>query len=208
VYDAFAMQCRQAGQAFADHRDRDSGLQPRLHRTIGHDDAVDLFPATVAHPLARPLQHALGQNVAEVVTVDPLHFHDADAAAIDEVVHVQQVVLLNLRHAGGNFSDSLHRRVVGPGIVIACRREDFQCDRQSEVIRAAPLAQVNHALSAGTQAAGQPQVLGPAHSLAVEHFLIQLNQSVRVVLGRVAVESQRLRSLLEGRRRHGVLAFE
>ena len=84
----------------------DARLEPRLHRPGGHDHVVHVLPAAIAHPLARALEHLARQQPAQIVAVDPLHLHDADAVAIDEVVHVQQVVLLDLGHAGGDLGDA------------------------------------------------------------------------------------------------------
>ena len=79
---------------------------------------VDAAPAA--------LEHLAGQQAAQVVAVDPFHLHHADAAAIDPVVDVQQVVLLDLGHAGGHLGHAAHRLVVGAIVFVAFGREDLQ----------------------------------------------------------------------------------
>ena len=84
------------------------------------------------------LQHRVGQQTAEVVAVDPFHFHEADAVAIDPVVYVQQVVLLDLGDLGGHVGHAAHRLVVGAIVFVAFGRKDLQGHRQREVVGPAP----------------------------------------------------------------------
>ena len=101
MHDAVAVQGGQGGQAVADDGDGHARLHPRLQRAGGDDHLVDVFPAAVAHAVANPLEHVGHQQPGQVVAVDPLHHHHADAVAIDEVIDVEQIVVLNLGDAGG-----------------------------------------------------------------------------------------------------------
>ena len=144
------------------------GFTPRLHRPGGDDHLVDVVPALVADAGFEPFEHLAGQQPGKVVAVDPFHLHHADAAAVDPVVNVEQVVLLDLGHAGGDLGHPAHRLVVRPLVFVAFGREDFQRHRQREVVGAAALGQIDHALPARAQQAHQPMVLGPTQALFIE----------------------------------------
>ena len=118
------------------------------------------------------------QQPGEVEAVDPFHFHHADAAAVHPIVNVEQIVLLDLRHAGGDLGHPAHRLVVRPLVFVAFGREDLQRDRQREVVGSAPLGQIDHPLPARAQQAQQPMVLGPAQPLLFEDLLVAAEQFV------------------------------
>ena len=148
----------------------------------------------------------MGQQPAQVVAVDPFHLHHADAAAIDPVVDVEQVVLLDLGHAGGDLGHAAHRLVVGPLVFVAFGREDLQGHRQRETVGAAPLAEIHHALPARAQQAHQPMVLGPAQTLLVDDLLVAAEQFIGAAGGRMASPGSGCTSFKKGCRRHGLLS--
>ncbi len=152
--------------------------------------------------LVGAVEHIVGHQLGQVVAVDPLHFHHADPAALDEVVDVEQVVLLDLGHAHRDVGNAGHGLVVAAGVFVAGGREDFQGHRQREVVGPPPLAQVDHPLSAGAEAAREVQVLGPAHPLAADDRFIAIDQLVGLVSGRLAVDRDGGHSLLKRRRVH------
>ncbi len=180
--------CRAANAARQSRHDGDGDarLQTRLHRPGGDDHLIDVVPPLVAHVGFQPLEHFVGQQPGEVVAVDPFHFHHADAAAVHPIVNVEQIVLLDLGHAGGHLGHPPHRLVVGPLVFVAFGREDFQGHRQREVVGPAPLGQIHHALAARTQKTQQPMVFGPTETLLVEDFLVAAEQFVRATGGGVA----------------------
>ena len=139
MHDFLAVQRGQRRQTFPYDRHGHTRLQPGLHGAGRHDNVVQIIPAAVAHPVARPFEHLTGQQPAQVVAVDPFHLHDADAIPIDEILHVEQVVLLDLGDPGRRFGNPGHGFVVAADVVVACRREDLQGDRQREVVGAAAL---------------------------------------------------------------------
>ena len=65
-----------------------------------HDHVIEIRPALRPDPLLSPRQDAGREEPAEVIAVDPLHLHDPDAVRGDEVLDVEQVILLDLRHPG------------------------------------------------------------------------------------------------------------
>ena len=75
---------------------------------------------------------------------------------------VEQVVLLDLGHAGGDLGHTAHRFVIRPLVLVPFGRKDFQRNRQRETVGAAALAQIDYALSARSEEPNQPMVFGPA----------------------------------------------
>ena len=77
-------------------------------------------------------------------------------------MNVEQIVLLDLGHVGGDLGHAGHRLVVGPLVFVAFGGEDFQRDGQGEIVGSAPLGEVDHPLPARAQQIQQPMVFGPA----------------------------------------------
>jgi hypothetical protein len=92
--------------------------------------------------------------------------------AIDEVIDVQQVVVLNLSDARAGAGHPLHRLVVTADVVESLGREDLQRRRQREVVRSAKLRLIDYALSAGAEQLEELQVIGPAEPPLAENLLI------------------------------------
>ena len=115
---------------------------------------------------------------AEVVAVDPFHFHQADAIAIDPVMHVQQVVLLDLGDVRGHDRHAAHGLVVGAVVFVALGREDLQGHGEGEIVGAAPQAEVHDPLPARSEHPHQPVVFGPTQPLLVEHGTVAAEELV------------------------------
>ncbi len=109
----FSRAARRARQTFANDRDGHPRLEARLHGTGGDDDVVQVRPAFRRDAFARPVEDTAAEEMAQVVAVDPLHLHHADAVAIDKVLDIEQVVLLDLRDTRGHRCHPGHRLVVG-----------------------------------------------------------------------------------------------
>ena len=186
VDDPLAMQGCQRGQAVADNGDGDPRLQPRLHRTGRDDHLVDVLPPPRADALLDLLEHLLGQQAAQVVAVDPFHLHDADAEAVDPVLHVQEVVLLDLGDVGGDLGDASHGLVVRPLVFVVFGREDFQGHGEREAVGPAALGEIHDALAAGAEQAEEPMVLGPALPALAEDRAIAAHQLLGAACCRVA----------------------
>src|SRR5438874_4097158 len=96
--------------------------------------------------------------------------------AIDEVIDVEQVVVLNLSNAGRSAGNALHRLVVAADIVEPLRREDLQSGRQRKLIRPAQLGLIDDALPAGAEQPEQLEVVRPAQPPLRENILILRDQ--------------------------------
>jgi len=70
--------------------------------------------------------------------------------AVDPVVDLQQVVLLDLGDVGRDLGDPAHRLVVKTFVFVVLRGEDLQRYRQGEAVGPAPLAEINDPLPART----------------------------------------------------------
>ena len=149
------------------------------------------------------VEHLAGQQAAQVVAVDPFHLHHADAGAIDPVVDVEEIVLLDLGDVGGDLGHAAHRLVVGAIIFVAFRREDLQRHREGELVGPAPLAKINHSLPARAQQPEQLMVLRPAQALFVQQRLVT-GQDVVAATDRLAsAPGARPASFQESRCGHG-----
>ena len=203
------MQGRQRRQDGAKHRDRHPRLEPRLDPAGRDDHVVEILPALIAHPVTRPLEHRRREQALEIVAVDPLHLHQADAVVLDEVVDVDQVVLLDLRDPDGDAGHARHRLVVAGGAVITGGREDLQGHRQRELVGPEPLAEVDDPLSPRPQPPPQPVRLDPRQPRLVQERPVSVRQVARrAALGAgwrgVIVEDHRHSSVVvaQGRRLH------
>ena len=122
---------------------------------------------------ARTSMSGCEQHV-EVVAVDPFHLLDADAAPLDEILHVEQVVVLNLGDAAGDRRHPLHRLAVVPLVGESLGRKELERDRQREIVAAAPLAEIDDPLAAGPQQPPQSQMLGPPQLRLRNEFQIMI----------------------------------
>src|ERR1019366_778907 len=73
--------------------------------------------------------------------------HDADAVALDEVVQIEQVIVLDEGDARGNLSDSAHVGQIALDVAVAFRREDFERDRQAKAVGTVTFAEIDDALA-------------------------------------------------------------
>ncbi len=80
----------------------------------------------------------------------------------DPIVNVEQIILLDLCYVSGDLGHAGHRFVVCPLVFVAFGREDFQRDRQREVVGSAAFGEVDHTLSTRAQQTQQPMVFSPA----------------------------------------------
>ena len=92
------------------------------------------------------------QQPTQVVPIDPLHFHHMDPTVADDVLHVDEVVLLDAGHSRGDRGQSGH--LVGVVVlgreVIGCK--DLQGHRDREPVHSTTFAQVHHTLATDPQA--------------------------------------------------------
>ena len=137
------------------------------------------FHRRLLTPLADVVEHPVVQQPVQVVAVDPFHLHHADAVAVDPVVDVQQVVLLDLGDVGGDLGDAAHRLVVGALVLVGLGREDLEGHRQREVVGAPTLGEIDDPLPARAQPANQPVVLGPTETFLVDDRLVSGEKLVR-----------------------------
>ncbi len=172
MHDVLAVQRRQRRQAIANDGDGNARLQSRLHRTGRHDYLVDVRPPPLAHAPVNVLQHLPRQQPAQVVSVDPLHFHDADAVVLDPIVYVEKVVLLNLGDVGRHVGDPPHGVVIRSIVFVALGRKNLQRHRKREAIGAAPLAQIDDSLAARTKLPNELVMLRPTQPLLVNDLAV------------------------------------
>jgi hypothetical protein len=203
VHDPLAVQRRQGRQAIADDGHRHARLDSRVNGSGGDQHAVDVLPATRADAVADAVEHSRHQQMAEVVAVDPLHHHHANAIAVDEVLHVEQVVVLDLRHAGRDVGDAGHRLVVLARRGKPLRRKDLQRHGERERVGSAPFGEIHHALAAAAQQAAEPMVRRPVETPLVEDALVATDQFVRFTRQPFFVLSQRRREIVPRRGEHG-----
>ncbi len=128
------MQGCQSGQAVPQDGHGHTGPDTGLHWTGGDDDSIEILPPPSAEPTVNQIQHIVVQHAAEVISVDPLHRHHSNAIAVDEIVHVQQIILLNLRDAGSHPSHSGHGVFVIASGFVTLRGKNLHGDRQSESV--------------------------------------------------------------------------
>ena len=155
---------RRAPPTLSNDRDRHASFEPRLPLAGRHADIIEVAPAFVIDTRPRLLEEFGGQQLGEVVAVDPLHLHDADSPLLDEVLHIEQIVLLDLGNPGGHRRDAVHRLHVELLGLIPLWRENLEGHRQCEVAGALPLGQVDHALTASPQPPGEGVVFGPVEA--------------------------------------------
>jgi len=91
-------------------------------------------------------------------------------------VHVQEVVLLELGHPGGDLGHAVHGAIVRPFVFVAFGREDLQGHRQGELVGPAALAEIDDALAPGAELAYQAMVFGPAQPLLLDDRPVQPEQ--------------------------------
>ena len=149
--------------------------------------------------------HLGHHQTPQVVAINPFHFHHANAMAVDEVVNVDQIVLLNLSDAHRDAGHAGHRFVVLHGIVVVARRENFEGNRQRETISPAAFGEIDHALATFAEHAGQAMVSRPVEPLFEQNFVVAVDQFFRPAsIGPLAVEVQRRRKFNMSRREHRV----
>ena len=124
--------------------------------------------------------------------------------AIDEVIDVEQVVVLNLGDAGRRAGHALHRLVVAADVVEPLGREDLERRRQREIVRAAQLGLIDDALAAGAEQLEQLQVVGPVQPPLGENVLVLIDQLVGLMSDRVAAVRDRCIDILPRRGEHAV----
>ncbi len=177
--DAPPVQGGQRGQAVAQHADGHARLEARLGRAIGEDDALHVFPPLRADVIARPLQDLSREEDAQVVAVQPFHLHHADVILREEVVNMQQVVVLNAGHAGGDLGHTAHVLIVGVGVAVRFGREDLEGHGQRKAVGPAPFAEVDGPLAARAQRTDLAVVGGPAQGGSVRDGAIAGEQGLR-----------------------------
>ncbi len=183
VHNSFAMQRSQRSQAATHDRHRHAGFETRVGRSGGDQDAVNILPALLAHARLDAPQTLRKEQTIQVVTVHPLHDHHANSVAVDEVVHVEQVIVLDLSHVSGDVGNATHRFVVGPVIVVSIGGKDFDRYGQRETVCSAAFREVDDALTAGTEHPFQVMVRSPVQTLVGNDVLVTLHQELRAGTG-------------------------
>ena len=182
------MQRSKSRKNIAKYCNSNTRFESGLHRARCHDDVIDKFPTPRTDPLSRSIQHLSSEQLAEVVPIDPLHLHHADAIAIDEVMDIQQIILLDLCDLRGNPRHAGHRFIVGMLGRKRFGRKYFQRYRQCEVVGPAALGQIDHALAAFPKLPKKAMVFSPTESLMGNQFLIGREELVRAGLRNAACE--------------------
>jgi hypothetical protein len=103
-------------------------------------------------------------------------------------VHIQQVVLLNLGHAGSDASNPRHRIVVRAGVFVPLGREDLQGDGKREIVRTAPLAEKHYALPAGAQQPQQAMVSRPTQTLLINELFVAGQRFIGTLASGLTIE--------------------
>ena len=159
-------------QAAAQHGDGDARLQPQILFAVSHGEFVDVLPAVAGDGGVDAVQEHGPAEPLQVVTVDPLHLEQADAAMLDEVVHVDQVVLLNPRDAAGDRGEPPHLGFVSADARVGRGRKDFERDAPLKTVGPLPLAQKDDSLAACSQAAQKGPPRDPHELLPFENGLV------------------------------------
>ncbi len=141
-------------------------------------------------------------QVQQVESIDPFHLHEADPIMFDKILHIDQVMLLDLCYVGRHMGDACHCLFVAPRIWIAFRRKDLQCQRQCEAVRTATLRQEDNPLTARADPPLQSQVFCPAEPLLAHEGLITVVQIVGAAAICVSVQRDCLGSPEQRRRYH------
>ena len=104
-------------------------------------------------PAWRPrlFQHLPREHPAQVVAVQPLHFHDADAVLGEEIVDGKQIVVLDQGDARGHPRHPVHVFLVGLCARVRLGRVDLEGHRQGEAVGPLAFAEVDDALAAGAE---------------------------------------------------------
>ena len=205
VDDLLPMERGQPGQALANDRNRDARLQPSARLAGGRDHIIDVVPALLTDAGLGPPEHARREQRIEVVAVDPFHLEHADAAALDEVLHVEQIVVLDLGDLRADGGHPLHRLAVGPLIGKPLGRKELEGNRQREVVGSAALAEVDDPLPAAAEHPAQPQMLGPTQLLLLDELQVVVEQFIDPVLRPLAARHDSTRAVQEfGGHAHGV----
>ena len=160
------------------------GFKPSTACARRGDHVIDVVPPLLADARLGPLEHARREQRIEIVAVDPFHLEHADAAALDEVLHVEQIIVLNLGDPRADLGHPLHRFAIAPLIGESLGRKELERDRQREVIGPAALARVDDALPALAEHAPQTQVLGPAQLRLLDQAKIMVEQFIDPVFRR------------------------
>jgi len=166
--DVLAMESGQGGKTVANDGNGDARLDAGLDGSVSDNDPVDIRPAAVADARLEPLEHAVAEQVAEIVAVDPFHLHHSDATAVDPVVDVEEVVLLDFGDARGDRGHAAHGLIVGAFVFVAFGGEDLDGNGKGEIVRPAAFTQVDYALAARTERANQVMMLGPTEPLLLD----------------------------------------
>src|SRR5690606_8161181 len=131
-----------------------------------------IIPPAIADPIAGALQHSGGEENIEIVAVDPFHFENANSIALDKVLHVEQVVVLNLCHPATDLGDTTHGVGIVAFVEIALGRKELKGHGKREFIGPPPLAEIHGPLPTRAEQAAESQVTGPGQSLAIDEGVV------------------------------------
>ncbi len=198
--DALAVQGGHRRQAAAQHGDGDARLQAQVLFAVGHGEFVDVVPALAGDGGVDAVQEDGAAEALQVVAVDPLHLEQADTAMLDEVVHVDQVVLLNPRDAAGDRGEPPHFGFVSGDARVGRGRKDFERDPPLKTVGPLPLAQKHDSLTARSQAAQEGPPRDPNELLPFENRLVAGEKRIRTArrCGRFRQSVQSVTSLFRG----------
>ncbi len=183
VDDLGPMQRRERGQAIPDHGQCDSRLEPALRGSRGDYYLVEILPAFLADFAPQEIEGGRRYQISQIMTLDPFHHHAANSAVFRPILHVEQIVLLDVGHAHGDPAHVQGRLLVGLAVRIAFRRVYLQGHGEAEIVGALPRTQVDNSLAAGTQHLHQLVLSDPGEPPLFEDRLILCRQGSSIRRG-------------------------